>query len=299
MSHLRLRLIRLWHELLGSLGPIPLACQLGGITLALTTIAIDRRFDYRLVPAGLTGGPAAAETVLGTFATSLVTLTGLVLSLTLVAVQLAMGQFSPRIVRTLLQDRPSQLAIGLFGATFVQAILTLREVHDETAGGPGMVPGLSVMVAYLLMLASLVGLILCVHHPTTTVQAIDRLHECPRRLATRPIPSGRHTIGWDGYVRLAFDELRLAGAAAPQVTPPAGGGARGHHYGRPARPAPGLDRQLELLEAAVRRQYEDEEDVRAALTPDQQGIGSGPDLSAVDHRTEASQQPPATRRTIT
>ena len=72
MSHLRLRLIRLWHELLGSLWPIPLACLLGGIALALTTIAIDRRFDYWLVPAGLTGGPAAAETVLGTFATSLV-----------------------------------------------------------------------------------------------------------------------------------------------------------------------------------------------------------------------------------
>jgi len=89
MSHLRLRLIRLWHELLGSLWPIPLACLLGGIALALTTIAIDRRFDYRLVPAGLTGGPDAAETVLGTFATSLVTLTSLVLSLTLVAVQLA------------------------------------------------------------------------------------------------------------------------------------------------------------------------------------------------------------------
>jgi hypothetical protein len=48
-----MRLVRLWHELLGSLWPIPLACLLGGIALALTTIAIDRRFDYRLVPVGL------------------------------------------------------------------------------------------------------------------------------------------------------------------------------------------------------------------------------------------------------
>jgi uncharacterized membrane protein len=65
--------------------------------------------------------------------------------------------------------------------------------------------------------------------PTTAVEAIHRLHDCLRQLAPRPFPSGRYyddegqlrlvtrTIGWDGYVRLAFDELRLAGAASPQV----------------------------------------------------------------------------------
>ena len=42
----------------------------------------------------------------------MVTLTALVLTITMVVVQLAMGQFSPRIVQTILQDKPSQLAIG-------------------------------------------------------------------------------------------------------------------------------------------------------------------------------------------
>ncbi|MBA2625374.1 MAG: hypothetical protein H0U89_07200 [Acidimicrobiia bacterium] len=45
---------------------------------------------------------------------------------------------------------------------------------------------------------------------------------------------------------------------------------------------PALDRQLRLLEAAVRRQFPDEEDVVASLTLDQQGIGSGPDVSTID-----------------
>ncbi|WP_255413926.1 DUF2254 family protein [Pseudonocardia sp. MH-G8] len=65
--------------------------------------------------------------------------------------------------------------------------------------------------------------------PTTAIMAIDRLHDSLRQLATRSFPTGRHndgggdvrlierTLGWDGYVRLAFDELRLAGAASPQV----------------------------------------------------------------------------------
>ena len=65
--------------------------------------------------------------------------------------------------------------------------------------------------------------------PTTAVQAIHRLHDCLRQLAPRPFPSGQHhgaeghlrlvvrTISWEGYVRLALDEIRIVGASQPQV----------------------------------------------------------------------------------
>ena len=53
---------------------------------------------------------------------------------------------------------------------------------------------------------------------------------------------------------------------------------------------PPLDRQLGLLEAAVRRAYSDDEDVDAALVPDMQGIGSGPDVMSHPPR---SASPPA------
>ncbi|CAN5846075.1 hypothetical protein BH20CHL5_BH20CHL5_08200 [soil metagenome] len=43
----------------------------------------------------------------------MVSLTALVLTITMVVVQLAVGRFSPRIVQRILQDKPSQLAIGL------------------------------------------------------------------------------------------------------------------------------------------------------------------------------------------
>ena len=61
----------------------------------------------------------------------MVSLAALVLTITMVVVQLAMGQFSPRIVQRILRDKPSQLAIGLFVATFVHAILALREVDNQ------------------------------------------------------------------------------------------------------------------------------------------------------------------------
>ena len=70
----------------------------------------------------------------------------------MVVVQLAMGQFSPRIVQTILRDRPSQLAIGLFVATFAHAMLAMREVRF--AARRHGVPGLAIVIAFVLVIAA-------------------------------------------------------------------------------------------------------------------------------------------------
>jgi uncharacterized membrane protein len=87
------------------------------------------------------------------------------------------------------------------------------------------------------------------------------------------------TLSWDGYVRLAFDELRLAGAAQPQVAPRLCAALEDLKTVAPPERQPVLDHQLELLEAFVRRQFDDEEDVSAFLVGDQQGIESGQDVA--------------------
>jgi uncharacterized membrane protein len=81
----------------------------------------------------------------------------------MVVVQLAMGQFSPRIVQRILRDKPSQLAIGLFVATFVHAILALREVTNN-GDGTGQVPGIAVLTSFLLVLVSIAVLVVYVQH---------------------------------------------------------------------------------------------------------------------------------------
>lgn len=422
---------RLRQYLDSNLWVVPLLCVLGGIVLALVTTAIDRSFDHGLIPQSLTGNPNAAQTILNMIATSMVTLTSVVLTLTLVLVQLAMGQFSPRIVRALLNDRRTQLAIGLFGATFAYAMLVLRRIDPQG----GVLPGLSVLVAYVLMLSSIGVLILYLHHtgqklrvaglidlvgddlreqlevlypteaasaassrqeedervivvkgepgvvvmvdyeglvaaarsagcvlemvpmmgdfvpvgaplfrvhgepegldseevvrcvtmgnerthegdpafgfrklvdiaersisqpfddPTTAVQAIHRLHDCLRLLAPRPFPSGRRydeegelrlvtrTLGWDGYVRLAFDELRLVGAAQPQVARRLKAALEDLKTVTPLERQPALDRQLDLLEELVGQRFDEEQDISASLIADQQGIGSGQDLINIE-----------------
>lgn len=154
-------LFRIVRHIRTSLWFVPVMCVLAGVVLSFGTIAIDRRYDYQLIPETFTGGPDAATAILSTVALAMVSLATLVLTITMVVVQLAMGQFSPRIVQTILKDKPSQFAIGIFVATFAHAMLTLREVRF---GDDVTVPGLAVVVAFFLVVVSIMVLVLYVHH---------------------------------------------------------------------------------------------------------------------------------------
>ena len=136
-------------------------CVLAGVALSFGTIAIDQAYEFELVPQSISGGPDAAIEILGTIAASMVSLAALVLTITMVVVQLAMGQFSPRIVQRILQDKPSQFAIGIFVGTFAHAMLALREVQTE---GQGVVPGVAVVVAFVLIVISIMVLVWYVNH---------------------------------------------------------------------------------------------------------------------------------------
>lgn len=158
-----MRMAKLYRYIGSSLWFVPVVCVVAGAALSFGTIAVDRLFEYQAIPSDIVGGPAAAAEILATVATSMVSLAALVLTITMVVVQLAMGQFSPRIVQRILQDKPSQFAIGLFVATFVHAILALREVTNE-GDGTGQVPGIAVVTAFVLVLLSIAVLVVYVHH---------------------------------------------------------------------------------------------------------------------------------------
>lgn len=128
---------------------------------------LDETLDSTLHPAlgGFLfgGGPAASREVLSAIASSLITVTSLTFSLTVLTLQLASSQFSPRLLRTFARDRFVQRTLALFLATFVYAVMVLRTVRDDNGAG-GFVPRISVTVGYGLVLASVVGLILFLAH---------------------------------------------------------------------------------------------------------------------------------------
>ena len=158
-----MRMFRLWDYLRTRLWFVPSICVLVGVLLSFGTIAIDRT-SGTLLPRSMSPDPDAALSILMSVATSMVTLTGLVLTITMVVVQLAMGQFSPRVLRTILRDRPSQIAIGVFVATFAHSVLVMREVRAPGDGEEGYVPGLAVLVAFVLVLVSVIVLVAYVNH---------------------------------------------------------------------------------------------------------------------------------------
>ena len=94
----------------------------------------------------------------------MITVTSLTFSLTLVTLQLASGQFSPRLLRTFARDRFVQRTLALFVATFVYALTVLRAVRSGRADQPDFVPRVSVSLAYLLALVSAVSLVVFLGH---------------------------------------------------------------------------------------------------------------------------------------
>ena len=200
-----MRLYRLFNNIRQSLWFVPVLCVLLGAGLSFGTIALDRYYDYELVPQQLVGGPDAALTILSTVAASMVSLAALVLTITMVVVQLAMGQFSPRVVQRILRDKPSQIAIGLFVGTFVHAILAIREV-TLNGDGNGNVPGVAVVTAFILVLMSIAALVIYVHHIGQALRVsalIELVGKDTRKLIDRIYPEK----GGDGSSSLGSDRV--------------------------------------------------------------------------------------------
>ncbi len=146
-----------------SLWLVPMVCLAAGGVAVAVTLTIDGAVGYDRLPSTVLGTPTAVQTILSTAASAMLTLTTIVLTVMTLGVQLAMQQFSPRIVRALLADGRSQLAHGLFAATFLYCMVTVAKVDDQGSHGR-QVPTVTVALAYALLLASLVSLVVYVHH---------------------------------------------------------------------------------------------------------------------------------------
>lgn len=116
------------------------------------------------------GGPDGARSVLGTIASAMISVTGLVFSITMVVLQLASSQFTPRVLGTFLSSRITQVTLGVFTATFVFSLSVLRYVQGSNNDGGQFVPQLSVSLAFVLVLASVGCFLAFIHHITTSIQ---------------------------------------------------------------------------------------------------------------------------------
>ena len=104
---------------------------------------------------------AASQLILATIAGSMMTTVSVVFSVLIMALSLASLQFSPRILRGFMGDRPTQNTLGVFVGTFLYSLLVLRTIQGGTEP---FVPAASVSVAMLLAAGALVWLVYFIHH---------------------------------------------------------------------------------------------------------------------------------------
>lgn len=131
----------------------PLIGLLVALLLATGSLALDGHVTLgRSAVIGFGGEDQSARSILSTIAASMLTFLALSFTLTVVALQLATN-FSSRLLRYFLTDRPSKVALALFVATFTYSVLVLRDVS------PGSVPEVSVTVATVMAIAAVVAFI--------------------------------------------------------------------------------------------------------------------------------------------
>jgi uncharacterized membrane protein len=142
------------------------------VGLYFATHALDKAaFAGSLtLPAWMVFGTAdAARQILTTLAAAVITVVGVVFSITIVTLTLASTQFGPRMLRNFIRDRGTQLTLGTFVATFVYATLVLISI-GPTGSGREFVPHLSITTAVGLVTLSMAVLIYFIHHIAMSIQ---------------------------------------------------------------------------------------------------------------------------------
>ena len=169
---MRAQIFKYWERVRSSFWFLPSLMAAAAVGLSFLTVALDQSVTQtwlRKLDWVYNGGAQGASAVLQTIAGSMITIAGVVFSLTLVALSLASSQFGPRLLRNFMRDTTNQLVLGTFIATFLYCLLVLRTIRREDAGG--FVPHLSVTLGVVFALASLWVLIYFIHHVSVSIQA--------------------------------------------------------------------------------------------------------------------------------
>ena len=165
MVRIRQLLDQIRHRLLF----LPVLFVIGAVVLSQLMLRLDDRLGDDDVPDFLRTTVDSARSILTAIAGGLITSITLLLSMMLVAVQLASSQFSPRTLRNWIGDRSQQAAIGFVLGTTVYCLLILRATRTFEDGDP-LTPNASVLVAMVLGIGSLVAVVRSVDQLTNRLR---------------------------------------------------------------------------------------------------------------------------------
>jgi uncharacterized membrane protein len=172
-----------WERLSTSYWFIPSVMTIVATAFSFATVHIDSMINTKWArTAGWiwAGGPEGARNVLATVAGSTITVAGVVFSITIVALTLASSQFGPRLLRNFMNDRATQVVLGVFVSTFLYSLLVLRTIRGTDSNS--FVPYLSVTCGLVFAVASVGFLIFFIHHVPSSILAENLIGRVAREL---------------------------------------------------------------------------------------------------------------------
>lgn len=152
--------------MLGPFWVVPAIWSSGSVVIGLLLPQLDEVLGSP--PLLFNGSADSARSVLSTTAGAMISVTGLVFSITIVVLQLASSQFSPRVIATFLEDRVTQHTLGVFVASFLYSLTVLRAIPDIGSTDEG-VPEFAVTMSFLLVLAAVAMFLAFIQHITQSI----------------------------------------------------------------------------------------------------------------------------------
>ncbi len=169
-KQMRTRILNIWHSFRSSYWFVPTIMTILAIFAAVITTTIDATLsetNAQHLDWLYKGGSEGARTILSTVAGSMITIAGVVFSITVVVLSLASTQFGPRLLSNFMGDTGTQVVFGTFIATFVYCLFVLRVVRSVDSFS--FTPHLSVTFAFLMALAGSAVLIYFIHHIAASI----------------------------------------------------------------------------------------------------------------------------------
>jgi uncharacterized membrane protein len=153
---------------------IPLRLALGAIALFGLTMIPDTLDALGIIhlPGWLTmGGIDDARAILSAMMGSVSTVLALIFSVALLVLSMVATLFGPRLLYRFLQDWVTQVTLGLFMATFIFICLVFLVTHQDATSK--LIPQVSLIVAWLLVLLSFGFLVFYSHRIAVSIQNPD------------------------------------------------------------------------------------------------------------------------------
>ena len=161
-----------WVTLRASLWFVPATIVAACVVLAVVLIEVDAAFDpefLRRFPRLFGAGAEGTRGMLSAIAGAMITVAGVVFSVTIVALSLTSSQYTSRALRNFTGDRSNQVVLGAFVGIYAYCLVVLRTIRDGDSSG--FVPSLATLGGVVLAFVGIALLIHFIHHISRSIQA--------------------------------------------------------------------------------------------------------------------------------